>query len=298
MKEIKGYRSLNEAIREIFGEGVSMESMQPVSGGDINEAYGCRLSDGSRLFMKSNRKENLDFFRKEAAGLSAIQDTGTIKTPEVLGYGEDTDRSFLLLSYIESGRRTSSFYENFGRRLALLHSAPTDAYNLSGRFGFIHDNYIGAGYQVNDPRQTWVEFFRDCRLRPQFKRAEGYFDKSMIKKTILLMDNLDSFLIEPDAPSLLHGDLWSGNYMTGPDGEAWLIDPAVYIGHAEADIAMTELFGGFSSAFYASYNEARPMAPGYEERKELYNLYHLLNHLNLFGAGYLYSVQGILNRYT
>ena len=294
----KEYMSLNEAIRDICGNSVSVEKLRPVSGGDINDACACTLSDGSKLFMKLNRRENIDFFRKEAEGLLAIKKTGTIKTPDVLGLGEDKDRAFLLLSFIEPERQVSSYNENFGKRLALFHSAPAKDYVSGGRFGFTHDNYIGAGYQVNTPKDTWIDFFRECRLKPQLDRAEGYFDKGMIRKAASLMDKLDKYLIEPDAPSLLHGDLWSGNYMTGSDGEAWLIDPAAYVGHAEADIAMTELFGGFGGAFYAAYREAKPMAPGYADRKEIYNLYHLLNHLNLFGGGYLYSVKRIIDRYA
>ena len=111
------------------------------------------------------------------------------------------------------------------------------------------------------------------------------------------MANLDRYLVEPEKPSLVHGDLWSGNFITGSDGQAWLIDPAVYVGHAEADLAMTELFGGFHPRFYAAYREVNPLQPGYEQRRDLYNLYHLLNHLNLFGRGYLSSVLRILSRY-
>ena len=292
------YGSLGDAIKNIYGEELSVKEMLPVSGGDINNAYACCLSDGSRLFMKSNKKENLDFFRKEAEGLAAINKTETIRTPDVLGFGTDKDRSFLLLSFIDPQKPAVSYLGNFGRRLALMHSAFAEDHVVSGRFGFIHDNYIGAGFQVNSPKDTWTDFFRECRLKPQFSRAERFFSPPVIKKAIKLMDRLDTFLIEPESPSLLHGDLWSGNYMIGPDGEAWLIDPAVYVGHAEADIAMTELFGGFGMDFYRAYRETKPMVSGYEDRKDLYNLYHLLNHLNLFGAGYLSSVQRILDRYV
>lgn len=292
------YGSLDDAVRSIFGETLSVIKMSPVSGGDINNAFACILSDGTKLFMKSNLRKNIDFFRKEADGLIAIKQTGTIKTPDVLGLGTDKDCSFLLLSFIQTKTPVKSYMSSFGRRLAAMHSAATESYTASGRFGFVHDNFIGAGYQANTPKDTWLEFFRDCRLRPQFSRAGRYFDPAMIKKAETLMGKLDSYLIEPEAPSLLHGDLWSGNYIVGNDGEAWLIDPAVYVGHAEADIAMTELFGGFRPDFYSAYREEKPMVPGYEDRKDLYNLYHLLNHLNLFGAGYLYSVQNILNRYA
>ena len=298
MSSQREYRSLSEAISDINCGRAVIDKMRPVSGGDINDACICLLSDGSRLFMKSNSRDNIDFFRKESAGLLAIKQAGTINTPEVLGFGTEGDSSFLLLSCIDSKQPSPSFHENFGRNLALLHSSPADSYVISGKFGFYHDNYIGAGYQINHAKDSWLEFFRECRLKPQFDRAERFFDPPMIKKCASLLDRLDSYLIEPAFPSLLHGDLWSGNYMTGPDGEAWLIDPAVYVGHYEADIAMTELFGGFSDAFYSAYHEVRPEISGYKDRKDLYNLYHLLNHLNLFGGSYFYSVKRTIERYS
>ncbi len=294
---MKEYLSIDEAIKSVCGESTTVDRMQSVSGGDINDAYTCILSNGLRLFLKSNQKENLDFFYKEAEGLSAIKQTRTIRTPDVLALGTDGDRAFLLLSHIDSVMPAQKYHENFGENLAAFHAAYAEKFVISGKYGFIHDNYIGAGYQANEPRGSWIEFFRDCRLKPQFKRAEKYFDFSMKKKADILMEKLDRYLVEPEKPSLLHGDLWSGNYITGSDGEAWLIDPAVYVGHSEADIAMTELFGGFSNRFYASYRSVRPLAPGYEDRKEIYNLYHLLNHLNLFGGSYLYSVKRVLERY-
>ena len=150
----------------------------------------------------------------------------------------------------------------------------------------------------NRLEKTWYRFFRDCRLEPQFSKAQHFFDAVTRKRFIRLLDHLEDFLIEPSHPSLLHGDLWSGNFITGNDGQAWLIDPAVYAGHAEADLAMTQLFGGFHPAFYSVYEQINPLQPGYERRRDLYNLYHLLNHLNLFGSGYLSSVLRVLNAYV
>ena len=135
---------------------------------------------------------------------------------------------------------------------------------------------------------------RDCRLAPQFRDAARWFDATDRKRISYLLEHLDEYLDEPEQPSFLHGNLWSGNFITGSDGNAWLIDPAAYVGHPEADIAMTELFGGFPQKFYDSYQEVNPMKPGYERRREVYNLYHLLNHLNLFGGSYLSSVRRIL----
>lgn len=268
-----------------------------MSGGDINRAYALRLSDGSRLFMKANRKENADFFRAEAEGLGALKSAGAISVPGVIARGVDDNESFLLLEYIEEGRRSPAASEELGRRLAQLHMADTAAYVPGGRYGFLHDNYIGAGFQCNEPADSWTDFFIERRLRPQFERASYYWDIGERKRIDRFLDRVDRYLAEPERLSLLHGDLWAGNYMIDSSGEPWLIDPAAYVGHAEADLAMTELFGGFDRRFYDSYRETAGIDPGYADRKDLYNLYHLLNHLNLFGGSYLYSVLSIVRRY-
>ena len=294
----KEYASLEDAVSALFGEGVRIKGRRVVSGGDINDAYSLTLTDDRRVFMKSNRRDAIDFFREEARGLRAINKTGAIRTPEVLAIGTDGDSSFLLLSMIESGRKREDFFEDFGRRLAAMHTADTATFVKGGRYGFIHDNFIGAGKQVNSPKDTWIDFFRDCRLKVQLERAAGFFTPEDIKSANRLLDRLDEYIYEPGRPSLIHGDLWGGNYMTGEDGRAWLIDPAVYVGDAEADIAMTELFGGFHESFYSAYNEVHPLKPGYNDRKEIYNLYHLLNHLNLFGPSYLPSVRRVIGRYN
>ena len=171
-----------------------------------------------------------------------------------------------------------------------MHAVPQETY------GFAGDNFIGATPQKNESRSTFLAFFRDCRLEPQFAMADRYFSAGDRKQIRKLLDHIDHYYIEPTHPSLLHGDLWSGNHMTGDDGKAWLIDPAAYIGHPEADLAMTELFGRCPQAFYDAYEEVSPLQPGYAERKDFYNLYQLLNHLNLFGSGYLSSVRSILSR--
>ena len=289
------YSSLMEAICDLYGPERTVRDRRPVSGGDINDAYTLMLDDGSVLFMKSNTASAFDMFRAEAAGLAAIRATGTIRTPGVLAAGEDGSRSFLLMEYLQGGRRIRDYWETFAVELAMMQKAGTDP---EIGFGFARDNYIGSGKQVNTPRSSWVAFFRDCRLAPQFRRAERYLDPGDRKKISSLLDNLDRYLPEPAKPSLLHGDLWGGNYMTGDDGKAWLIDPAVYYGHPEADLAMTQLFGGFAYEFYEEYRDVGGLDSGYSDRRDLYNLYHLVNHLNLFGGGYLSSVRSILRRYA
>ena len=295
---MKEFDSLNEAIKDVAGSGAEVEERHPVSGGDINRAYILRLSDGSLLFMKENSRKNLDFFRAEVLGLAALKETRAIKIPEVKAVGTDGDSAFLLMEAVKSGARKRSFFEDFGRNLAALHMADTESFVQGGRYGFYMDNYIGAGFQKNTPKDRWIDFFRECRLEPQLERASRYFDEADRKRQLRFLDRLDRYLYEPEKPSLLHGDLWGGNYMCGSDGDAVLIDPAVYVGCNEADIAMTELFGGYDRAFYSSYWKSYTYAvPGYEDRRDIYNLYHLLNHLNLYGGSYLQSVRAILGRY-
>ena len=304
---IKGYiremmrkRHMNDysgLIHRLFGSGTEIAGVQAVSGGDINEAYLLLLSDGRRVFLKENAKENAGFFQAEMTGLSAIRKVGAIQVPKAWEAGVLKNRSYLVMDYLESAPAQKDYWEHFGRALADMHRADPSEWTPGGSYGFIEDNYIGAGRQVNETRTGWVDFFRECRLDVQFHRAQGYFDAAGRKAIQSLLDHLDRYLTEPAHPSLLHGDLWGGNFVTGPDGSAWLIDPAVYVGHAEADLAMTELFGGFSPAFYDAYKEAAGLLPGYADRRDLYNLYYLLNHLNLFGGGYYGSVMRIVHKY-
>ena len=317
MKKIKEYGSLSGAVKDLFGESRYVEKRSYVSGGDINEACVLTLDDGSFVFMKSNAVSSLPNFRAEAAGLNEIRRMGAIGVPEVLGAGTDEGISFLLMEYIIGGRRVRSFWETFAAELAAMHSAEvsgTGEYGGSekrgtgehetsesyrtGEYGFFEDNWIGSRRQSNTPHSKWIPFFRDCRLVPQFDAAARYFSAEDRKRIEYLLSHLDRFLAEPERPSLVHGDLWSGNMITGNDGKGWLIDPAVYYGHPEIDIAMTELFGGFPPAFYEAYKETGMMQPGYEDRKELYDLYQLLNHLNMFGSGYLPGVKRIVKKYA
>lgn len=289
---------LEDVITKTYGNDVRVIKRTPISGGDINSAYLLDLSDGTKVFMKSNRKSNADFFRAEAEGLTAIRQTGTARVPEVIARGEDGNEAFLLLEYIASGARSRRSSEELGTDLGRMHLADTGSLVRGGLYGFTDDNYIGAGYQVNTPKDTWTEFFTECRLIPQFERAAAYFGGGERKAIDAFLNRVDRYLAEPERPSLLHGDLWGGNYMIDVQGHPWLIDPAVYVGHAEADLAMTELFGGFDRTFYDAYRSTAGIDPDYRDRKDLYNLYHLLNHLNLFGGGYLYSVKSVISRYV
>ncbi len=313
MATVPVFPSLGEALTAL-APGASLEARRPVGGGDINRAYRLTLSDGTELFSKANASSLLPMFEAEAEGLAALRATGTIGVTEVLGIGLEPaefgqDAAFLLLRWMDSGSRRADFWEMFAEELAAMHAADTSfvfagkdgAVTVSGtpRYGFSIDNYIGSTPQINTPKGSWVDFFRECRLHPQVRMAYdgGYLERSAMRQADSVMERLESLLPEPDQPSLLHGDLWGGNFMTGPDGKAWLIDPATYVGHREADLAMTELFGGFAPAFYTVYRSIANVDPEYNDRSDLYNLYHLLNHVNLFGYSYVGSVERILDRF-
>ena len=299
-KKLISYKSIEEGIKACFGESVTIKDESYVSGGDINVAKCLKLSNDEKIFVKMNSIEKSGFFAAEEIGINAIAATDTIQVPKLLFRGEDktTGKSFLAMQYLSSADRVQYFWDMFGQSLAAMHLADTSTFVSGGMYGFNTDNYIGATVQINTPRASWIDFFRECRLDPQFKMAERYFDDADVKKILRLLDRLPELLIEPDHPSLLHGDLWSGNYIVGNDGKAWLIDPAVYVGHAETDLAMTELFGRFPAGFYNAYSTVNPIDPGYKDRRDLYNLYHLINHLNLFGSTYYSAVISTIDYYV
>ncbi len=290
--------SVSEAIEKICGPGVRVNVRRPVFGGDINHAYALELSDGSVIFMKANIRRKLGIFEGEAESLDFIRQTGTVRSPEVLAIGTDGDISFLLLEFIRSGSRGRNSSAELGEELARMHQAGTSAFVSGGKFGALHDHLLGSGIQTNTPMDSWINFFMECRLCPLFERTDPYFDSETRRQISKFLSKLGNLLTEPEHPSLLHGDLWGGNYMIDDQGHPWLIDPAAYVGHAEADLAMTELFGGFDSGFYEAYRSTAGLDPEYPERRDIYNLYHLLKHLHLFGTGYLSSVKAVLRRYA
>lgn len=305
MKYSPEYHSLEEAVKEVSGRDAQIEEMQRIRGGDINDAYSLNLTDGTKLFLKMNAKNRKNLFTAEARGLEALDSLHAVRVPQVLALGTDEsrDRSFLLLEYIESQRPNKVYWENFGRQLAALHRSQCRQFaanrERAGAYGFTEDNFIGASPQKNTPAESWIRFYRDCRLAPQLDRARHYLPPSVQRNAEWLLEHLDRYLREPEFPSLLHGDLWSGNLMCGTDSRPWIIDPAVYAGDYETDLAMTQLFGSLPRIFYDAYGEVNPVSwTGYEERRDLYQLYHLLNHLNLFGTIYLGSVEQIIRKYA
>jgi len=262
---------------------------EPIGGGCINDARCVTTSNGPQLFLKLNRSTPPDMFQREAEGLEALAVDGGPRVPQPYLVGEE----FLLLEYLAPDPPATDYWETFGRRLARLHAT------TQPRFGFAHNNYLGRTPQPNPWNEDGLALFAEQRLLFQGKlaREQGRLSQARLHQIEKLAARLSELVPEQPA-SLLHGDLWSGNVIPGPDGEACLIDPAAHYGWAEADLAMTALFGGFPESFYAAYAAARPLAPGYRSRFDIYNLYHLLNHLNLFGGSYLGSVEQILAKYT
>lgn len=275
--------------------GTPIKDTKMVYGGDINQAACLTLHGGDRVFIKWNRRVRADFFQAEAHGLQAMQAANAIRIPEVLAVG--TEPSYLVMEWVEPGGRSlmdMDFAERLGHELAALHDFTAQQH------GFVDDNYIGSLPQPNDQTASWITFYRDQRIGAQMEiaRKRGNLPAKREAALVRLQEWLSVFLDDAAIqPSLLHGDLWGGNYMVAASGEPVLIDPAVYYGHREIDLAMTELFGGFSPGFYAAYNEHYPL-DGYEQRKQLYQLYPLLVHLNLFGEGYAARVDSIVRHYV
>ncbi|MBI4314709.1 MAG: fructosamine kinase family protein [Chloroflexi bacterium] len=262
----------------------------PLGGGCVNNAS--RLdTDSGPLFVKLNPGAPPDMFEREAEGLAALSVPGGPRVPRVLCVGA----GFIVQEYLHPAPRPHNFWESFGAQMAALHNV------TAPRFGFAHDNYIGLTPQINIWADDGCTFFAEHRLRFQadLARRNRYIDSTDLRQIDSLVSHLSS-LIPPQPASLLHGDLWGGNIHTGPQGEPALIDPATHYGWAEADLAMMTLFGSPPDSFFRAYASAsaRPLAPGYRERFDLYNLYHLLNHLNLFGEGYAGVVHSILRRYV
>ncbi len=263
-----------------------------VAGGCIAQSSLIETIKGHQYFLKQGLNNGM--FICEAHGLKELQKANTLKTPKVIHYDED----FLLLEAIKSGIKSRNTFIKFGKQFAKLHQF------TNHNFGFYEDNYIGLTPQINSTNEltavSWSEFYFNNRLLHQFKLAEknGYTDEKLTKAFRIIEQKVDIILKgSEEAPSLLHGDLWGGNYMVDSNGEIVIIDPAVYYGHREADLAMTKLFGGFSPDFYKAYNETFPLKDGSEYRENLYLLYHVLNHLNLFGYSYYNQCLQLMQSY-
>lgn len=283
---------ISQSLTSQFHKQVRIEKIQAVGGGDINQAFVLQTNHG-KYFIKMNTASRYPFmFEKEAKGLSILKNSGEVVVPGVITPGEYDDHAYLIMEYVETKEGIENFWEDFGRSLARLHQHQAE------KFGLDHDNYIGSLHQSNTNHNTWPGFFIEERLEKQVKMARDRREISpgTVHAFERLYKRLDEIFPE-EAPALLHGDLWSGNFMTGNQGKACLIDPAVYYGHREMDLGMSKLFGGFDPEFYRYYHQEYPLEKDWEKRTDICNLYPLMVHVNLFGGSYVYSVEKILKRF-
>jgi len=285
------WRYIESTIETQLGLPFKIESKRPVGGGSINDAY---LVEGERgrYFVKINSASHKDMFAAERDGLIELAAANAIRVPNPIACDEHLGQAFLVMEYLPMGRGQPYSAELFGEKLAALHGT------VSAQFGWWRNNTIGATPQHNQPSSDWVTFWREHRLGYQIDLAcQNGYASTLRKLGDQLLDAVPKFFTDyHPVPSLLHGDLWSGNYGYHENGEPVIFDPAVYCGDRETDIAMTELFGGFPAAFYQAYQAAYPLDKGYSIRKELYNLYHILNHANLFGGGYVQQAAASMRR--
>ena len=279
---------LQSVLRSLLSSDATVEQTRPLSGGCISDAMRVRLRDsnGTRreCFVKSNQVSFLENFRAEWDGLDRIASAGAIRVPQPIAVGASGQRAWLILEWIEQNRVSPDYFERFGRKLARLHQV-----TLGTRIGLDSNNFLGAAPQNNSASDTWPGFFAEQRIGFQLRWAtdQGLADARLRRDVDRIVQEMERLLSGDDATtSLLHGDLWSGNYLGDAEGEPVLIDPAVYYGNREAEFGMLRLFGACPGRFYEAYDEAFPLAPGWQRRVNVYVLYHLLNHLNLFGRGY------------
>jgi len=279
-------------LEQIFDQHIS--SIETVSGGDINNAYCVKLDNKQVCFVKHNTYANGDdMLYTERISLEYLSAYSPFNIPSVLQCSSINNDHFLVLDFITEGHASKKDYFSFGQKLAMLHKTTQDNY------GFFNDNYIGTLHQKNDLTTNWKDFYINNRLRYQLELA---IESGILSSEVL--DNLDAIdrhwdtYIPEEKASLLHGDLWSGNYLVTKTGEITIIDPAVYYGHREVDIAMTQIFGGFPQAFYDGYQNTYPLEEGYEQRQCLYQLYPMLVHTNIFGGSYTTQTMQLLNTIT
>lgn len=278
-------------IEQYTSQKLTNAKLIAIGGGSINDAYRLQSSNQS-YFIKLNKAHLAFMFEAEAQGLKEMKALGYIRVPNVICHGQTNEHSYLVLEYIELSSLRDRSSTLLGSQLAKLHQHPQYFY------GWHIDNTIGSTLQYNTHNHDWQSFWQQHRLGQQLKLAEkNGFTGQIQKNGQKLLESLHVFFgnYSPKA-SILHGDLWSGNTASDSEGNPVIFDPACYYGDREADIAMTELFGGFDNNFYSAYQAQYPLDPGYKVRKTLYNLYHILNHLNLFGSGYLSQSENMINQ--
>jgi len=289
------YEDLKNLLSVQFNQGIDVLHFQPVSGGSINQTFKLRFSNTHTLFCKVNKAAAFpNLFFKEKGGLDALRKAGCMKTPDVIACAILADYQVLILEWIESGSKRHGFFKKFGEQLAAQHQR-TNAF-----FGWETANYMGSVPQQNDFQRDWNTFFIEQRLAPLVQQGLA---KNLLTETEhglfkKLYEKLPQFFDDAEKPALLHGDLWSGNFMCNQQGEPVLIDTAVYYGHRCMDIAMTTLFGGFDPSFYEAYHHHFPLPANYKDQIKICNLYPLLIHLLLFGRSYLTQVQQTLHDFV
>ncbi|HVA55518.1 MAG TPA: fructosamine kinase family protein [Gammaproteobacteria bacterium] len=280
------------AIEQLLREASKDDDCKWQSGGWCVGGSSWRVTCGDCIWFVKTQADALELFNAEADGLKALAEAGAIRVPKVLGTGEGGGEAFLVLEWLELGRKTGQTAARLGEALARQHQC------LSARFGWRRNNFIGATPQFNACSDDWLKFFREHRLGFQLRLvAENGFRGQLQTQGTLLLERLPTFFEGYiPKPSLLHGDLWGGNWGVSETGEPVIFDPAVYYGDREVDFAMTELFGGFPPEFHSAYNAVWPLDDGYQVRRNVYNLYHVLNHLNLFGTSYLTQAQVLMEQ--
>lgn len=291
-------REIEAALATHFGSTARLSNVRPIAGGCISHAAQLRTTSGAQAFLKygAQREFPLGIFAAEARSLTVLLDTGVVRVPSVIAASDTDDASFtwLLLEWLEPGRMTAPSWEKLGRSLARLHRCNHDS------CGWFTANFIGSLPQSNEWTAGWPEFWRDQRIIPQLEMAahSGALRAAERARIDALLDQIDELLQGDDKhrPSLLHGDLWSGNVHAAVTGEPALIDPASYYGHREVDLAMAALFGGFDRRFFEAYDEVWVRAPGHERRRLVYQLYYLLVHVNLFGRSYLAGTMSVVGQ--
>ncbi|SEN02306.1 fructosamine kinase family protein [Nitrosomonas marina] len=277
-------------ITDTIQHAFTPEKITAIGGGCINQSF-CVADDKRRFFVKTNHADGLSMFEAEAAGLDEISQSDTLRVPQPVCWGKNAHTAWLVLEYLELKHRGNGDNQALGVKLAAMHRIQRR------QFGWVRNNTIGSTPQINTQDSDWLSFWRTHRLGYQLNLAKknGYHGKLQKLGERLLADCEHLFSNYTPTPSLLHGDLWSGNFSHDITGFPVVFDPAVYYGDRETDIAMTELFGGFSDHFYSAYRHEYPLEIGYNNRRVFYNLYHILNHLNLFGSSYRHQAEQMMD---
>lgn len=285
--------SLKDQLSKALSSKTALLDFSFVSGGCINQGGKLNTSSGDYFLKWNSAKKFPGMFVAEGKGLDILRSTHTVVVPDVMLVIEESDYQCIVLEWVSTTSQAGKYWNVLGQQLASLHQHSAET------FGLAHDNYIGSLPQPNRVASEWTDFFRDERIRPLVKKLvdSGQADFDFATQVESTLNKLDE-IFPKERPSLIHGDLWSGNVMTEMSGHPVVIDPAVYYGHREMELAFTRLFGGFGDQFYDSYSEVFPLAPGFENRVELYNLYPMLVHANLFGGSYLLAVKRIIKHFT